>query len=117
MPFFSYTKDVLDAAQGKWPASGGQYDENMPAERRRNRPKSIEVFQNRIIERVFARAHPITPIIWFGPFIAYGLYVGLADLGIMATAGWFFGGWLLWTLLEYCLHRFLFHMGAETPER
>lgn len=117
MPLFAYTKEVLDAAQGKWPASGGLYDENAPPSRRRDRPKSIEVFQNRILEHVFARAHPITPIIWFGPFIAYGIYLGLADTGVWATLGRFLGGWLIWTLLEYGLHRFLFHMRAETPEQ
>jgi sterol desaturase/sphingolipid hydroxylase (fatty acid hydroxylase superfamily) len=117
MPFFAYTKDCLDAAQGEWPASGGFYEESSPGERRRDRPKSIDVFQNRFIEHVFARAHPITPIIWFGPFIAYGLYTGVVRAGVGWTALMFLGGWLAWTLMEYGLHRFLFHMGAHTPEQ
>jgi sterol desaturase/sphingolipid hydroxylase (fatty acid hydroxylase superfamily) len=117
MPFLAYTKDCLDAAQGKWPASGGFYDEAQPADRRRDRPKSIDVFENRVIEHVFARAHPITPIIWFGPFIAYGLYAGVRGAGALATIGMFLGGWLVWTLIEYILHRFLFHMSAHTPEQ
>jgi sterol desaturase/sphingolipid hydroxylase (fatty acid hydroxylase superfamily) len=117
MPFFAYTKDCLDAAQGEWPASGGFYDqERAPVERRRDRPKSIRIFKNGFIEAVFARAHPITPIIWFGPFIAYGVYTGVVRVGVALTALIFVGGWLAWTLLEYLLHRYLFHMGATTPD-
>src|SRR5215470_15024477 len=112
MAFPRYTQECLDAAQGKWPASGGYHGENV----RKNRPKFIRVFENDILEKVFARAHPITPIIWFGPFMAYGIYTGVVRTGVLGAVGLFAGGWLAWTFLEYLLHRFLFHMGAETPE-
>jgi sterol desaturase/sphingolipid hydroxylase (fatty acid hydroxylase superfamily) len=113
MPLLRYTQECLDAAQGKWPASGGQHGEDAP---RKNRPKYIRVFENDFIEKVFARAHPLTPIVWFGPFIAYGIYTGVVRAGAAATVGLFVGGWLIWTFIEYLLHRFLFHMRAETPE-
>jgi hypothetical protein len=115
MPFLRYTQDCLNAAQGQWPASGIMHgDEQAP---RRDRPRSIRVFENDFIEKVFARAHPITPILWFGPFIGYGLWDGARRAGLLAAVGLFAAGWLIWTLMEYLLHRFVFHMKADTPEQ
>src|SRR5262249_9561485 len=101
------------------PASGDGYydaarDPNEP--RRTNRPVSIRVFENGFIETVFAKAHPITPIIWFGPFMVAGMYLGVVRRGVLAATGLFVFGWLLWSLMEYGLHRFIFHMGAKTSK-
>jgi sterol desaturase/sphingolipid hydroxylase (fatty acid hydroxylase superfamily) len=75
-----------------------------------SRATSIRVFRNDVVERVFGRAHWVTPILWFGPVIAYGLLRARADgHGAPAIAGLFAAGWLAWTLIEYVLHRFLFH--------
>jgi sterol desaturase/sphingolipid hydroxylase (fatty acid hydroxylase superfamily) len=115
MPFLRYTQECLDAAQGKWPASGAWSAE--PAEKRRERPKTIRVFENDFLEKVFARSHPILPIVWFGPVILYGIGEALWRAGLLRTVGWFALGWLAWTFLEYLLHRFLFHMPAHTPEQ
>ena len=114
MPLLRYTKECLDAAQGKWPASGAWASES--TEKRKERPKTIRVFENTFIEKVFARSHPILPIVWFGPFIAYGAYESGARAGLLHTAVLFLVGWLVWTFIEYLLHRFLFHMPAHTPE-
>jgi hypothetical protein len=120
MAWLRYTKECLDAAQGAWPASGAWGVDGETggagAPRRRERPRSIRVFENDFIEKVFARAHPITPILWFGPFIGYGLFDGARRAGLLAALGMFLGGWLVWTLMEYLLHRFVFHMEANTPE-
>jgi dihydroceramide fatty acyl 2-hydroxylase len=120
MALIRYTQDCLDAAQGKWPATGdGYYDapREPSAARRRDRPVSIRVFENGFIETIFAKAHPITPILWFGPCIGYGLYLGVTRRGVLGAGGLFLFGWLLWTLLEYLLHRYVFHMAASTPEK
>ena len=117
MALLRYTNDCLEAAQGRWPASGGLYEESAPEDKRRARPKSIEIFENRVVEQLLARAHPITPIIWFGPFIAYGIYSGIARAGFVGAVGLYALGWFAWTFLEYLLHRFLFHMKADTPEQ
>src|SRR5262245_20499172 len=114
MGLLKYTQDCLNAAQGEWPGSGIMHGEERPTQR--ERPRFIRIFQNGFVERVFARAHPITPIVWFGPFMAYGIYDGLSRAGALATLGYFALGWLIWTLMEYLLHRFLFHMSAHTPE-
>jgi sterol desaturase/sphingolipid hydroxylase (fatty acid hydroxylase superfamily) len=118
MALLRYTQECLDAAQGKWPASGGYHGDGEAAsgERRRERPKTIRVFENGFIEKVFARAHPATPILWFGPLVAYGVVTGMGSHGVVGTALRFAAGWLAWTLLEYVLHRFLFHMEAHTPD-
>jgi len=82
-----------------------------------NKPLSIRVFENGFVENVFGKAHPITPIVWFGPLIAYGLYRGAtsAKLSSWRVFGLFVLGWLVWTFIEYLLHRFVFHFEAETP--
>src|SRR5450432_779770 len=119
MPLLEYTQDCLDAAQGKWPASGeGYFDPpRQPGQpRRADRPKAIRVFKNGFIENVFAKSHPVMPIVWFLPIIVYGLYSGYVHRGASSMFGMFFGGWFLWTLLEYFLHRIVFHMGATNPE-
>src|SRR5512143_2254604 len=114
MTWLRYTQECLDAAQGKWPASGAWGAD--PVDKRRQRPRRIRVFENGFIEHVFAQSHPILPIVWFGPFIAYGLIEGALRAGVARAAGLFLVGWLIWTFIEYLLHRFVFHMEARTPE-
>ena len=78
------------------------------------RARSIRVFRGGFAERVLGRAHPVTPIVWFGPVIAYGVWRGIDDgHGVPGTLGLVGAGWLAWTLIEYLLHRFLFHWRGE----
>jgi sterol desaturase/sphingolipid hydroxylase (fatty acid hydroxylase superfamily) len=107
-PFFrAYTDDCLDWALGLSTAKRTG----------RSRPRSIRVFRSTIVEEVFARAHPITPIVWFGPVIAFAGYRAMKAGPAAAAVAFalFVVGWLLWTLLEYGLHRYLFHMTAHSP--
>ncbi len=126
MPLLRHAPECLSAAQGEWPASGAWVRESAPGFSGRRepvaaaalpgrRPRAIRIFANPVVEHVFAKAHPITPIVWFGPFIAYGLVHGVLSVGALRTAEVFLLGWLVWTLIEYVLHRFLFHMRAGTP--
>lgn len=105
MALIELTQETIDAAHGRWPG----YD---PNDKRRERPVSIKVFKNDLIENVFGKAHPITPIVWFGWLIVYGVYRGVTSprVGALGTVGLFLVGWLIWTLMEYLLHRFVFHM-------
>jgi 4-hydroxysphinganine ceramide fatty acyl 2-hydroxylase len=52
----------------------------------------------------------VVPMVWL-PLVAYGTYLaseGFDDYGSL-TVSWLFG-LFLWTLVEYILHRFLFHL-------
>jgi sterol desaturase/sphingolipid hydroxylase (fatty acid hydroxylase superfamily) len=105
MALIAYTQECLDASEGKWPAHTDD-----PAFKGKKRPKRIRVFMSWFLENVLGKSHWVLPIVWFGPFIAYGLWRGFArESGVLGTLGIFAGGWLLWTLTEYLLHRFLFH--------
>jgi sterol desaturase/sphingolipid hydroxylase (fatty acid hydroxylase superfamily) len=94
MSLLALTPECLAAAAGEVPD---------------RRVVSIQVFQNRHLERFLGRAHFLTPIVWFGVPIAWGIARGLTRLGVPATIGLYLSGWLAWTLTEYLLHRFLFH--------
>jgi len=50
------------------------------------------------------------------PVIAYMLYISLwhQKLPILAVAGLFLLGVLLWTLVEYLIHRYIFHYEPKT---
>jgi dihydroceramide fatty acyl 2-hydroxylase len=97
-----YTSDCLESAEGRWPAE----DHTQPP--RKDRPLSIRVFQNTLLE-VTSRAHVITPAIWFGPFIVWSWVDGILGRGFARTLWLFLGGMLFFTLFEYLLHRFVFH--------
>ncbi len=100
-----FTQRFLDAADGKLPEIHGP---------RKLRPKTIDVLNFPIIEKYFGKAHWITPGLWFGPIMAWGLYRGWTDVatGPLKTIGLFFTGWFILSFVEYCLHRWLFHMAA-----
>ena len=103
-PLIRYTKACSEAAKIDWVRELG----------RGGRPITIRVFENGFLERVLGQAHPITPILWFGAPIAYGVWAGLVGPGVAITLGLFALGLLLWTLLEYVLHRVLFHFEAKS---
>jgi sterol desaturase/sphingolipid hydroxylase (fatty acid hydroxylase superfamily) len=77
--------------------------------------EGVPVFRAAWFERTFARAHPIMPGLWWGPLVAcciYGTAVDVRFDGIRAALG-FVLGFLAWTLVEYLLHRFVFHLAPE----
>ncbi len=82
-----------------------------PDRENRERREGIPIFQSPWLDLALTKAHPTLPWVWSVPIVALGLYRGLfvADTGIEGTLGLFLGGIALWTLIEYLLHRFLFH--------
>jgi sterol desaturase/sphingolipid hydroxylase (fatty acid hydroxylase superfamily) len=98
-----YTHDFLAAVE-RWPGVPGE-----PTKESRRTPGGVRVFHNRVLETALTKAHPISPILWTGPFIVYGAYTGFARGEAALTVGLLAAGILLWTLLEYVLHRFVFH--------
>ena len=105
MALFKFTQEVLDTADGKikLPPKG-------------KRPLRMQVYENAFIEKWFAQAHPITPGIWFGWAVVYGLYVAFTAMPWWLGLSTFFGGIVITTLIEYFLHRFGFHFEPKTEK-
>ncbi|MFY0654156.1 MAG: sterol desaturase family protein [Cyclobacteriaceae bacterium] len=75
-----------------------------------NKNESARMFKSDYLE-FFSKVHFTTPLYFFLPAIGYFVYLGLAEREY--SIGLFFGlvlaGFVLWTISEYLLHRFLFH--------
>lgn len=71
--------------------------------------KSAPLFGN-FLEPLSLTAWYVVPIMWLPP-VAYGTFVGTSGLGtpVIAAAYWVLG-LFLWSLIEYLMHRFLFHV-------
>ena len=82
------------------------------------RLESIRVFRSPLLEAC-THVHPLVPLALWGPLVAWLLYRTLAvhHLGIPAAAAVGGLGLLAWTLTEYGLHRFLFHLEPGGPRR
>ncbi|PHH60960.1 hypothetical protein CDD81_1017 [Ophiocordyceps australis] len=58
----------------------------------------------------------VVPTIWV-PCVTYGLYMANLGLGaVPVTAAYFVFGVFFWTFVEYCMHRFLFHLDDYLPD-
>src|ERR687892_998521 len=61
----------------------------------------------------FTRVHPPVPVIIYLPVILAMFVVGVGGAGLLNTAGLVLGGYAVWTLTEYWLHRVVFHFEPE----
>ncbi|WP_187264027.1 sterol desaturase family protein [Pontibacter beigongshangensis] len=81
-----------------------------------NHKGRAQIFQNPVLERL-TRTHIALPIIIFisiaGGLIYYGITYSF--INVVEAFGLFLVGWLIFTLLEYLAHRFVFHMDTDTP--
>ena len=75
-----------------------------------NKDETVRMFESDFIE-FFSRVHPATPLVLYMPVVGYMFYLSLwqRKLSILAVAGLFLLGVLLWTLVEYLIHRYIFH--------
>jgi 4-hydroxysphinganine ceramide fatty acyl 2-hydroxylase len=73
------------------------------------------MFDNPILEWG-SRVHPVVPPLIYLPVIGYLLVraVGHENLSVAAVASVFALGILAWSLSEYLLHRFLFHLEPDS---
>jgi sterol desaturase/sphingolipid hydroxylase (fatty acid hydroxylase superfamily) len=73
------------------------------------------MFDNPILEWG-SRVHPVVPPLIYLPVITYLLVraIGHEDLSVAAVAGVFALGILAWSLTEYLLHRFIFHLEPDS---
>ncbi|MCK6551974.1 sterol desaturase family protein [Myxococcota bacterium] len=80
--------------------------------------RAVKVSKNAPVNRMFesdffeffSHIHPWQPPLFFIPLITYVSWRGFdAGVGPVLFLGYFAVGLVTWTLLEYTLHRFLFH--------
>ncbi|KAJ5096566.1 hypothetical protein N7456_007287 [Penicillium angulare] len=77
--------------------------------------ESAPLFGN-FLEPLSKTAWYVVPIIWLPP-VLYGTTIGTAGLSNpLAAAAYWIGGACLWSLIEYLLHRFLFHVDKWLPD-
>jgi sterol desaturase/sphingolipid hydroxylase (fatty acid hydroxylase superfamily) len=85
----------------------GLVDAPRPKKAQRGSPR---MFKSDWVEKYFSRVRPLHVIVIWTPAVAYWLYrAHQTGAGVAASAGMFLVGVLIWTLLEYLLHRFVFH--------
>ncbi|CAN5465747.1 sterol desaturase family protein [soil metagenome] len=74
-----------------------------------------DVFQNSILERL-TRSHVAVPISIFIGFSIFLLYLGVSQMGlsVLTSIILFFIGLVLFSLMEYLVHKHLFHMLTDT---
>jgi len=73
---------------------------------------SPPLFETPWLDRL-TRVHPAVPAVIFGPVIALLVVLGVQGAGVPGAAGLMVGGYALWTLTEYWLHRVVFHFEPE----
>ncbi len=80
-----------------------------------NKNETVRMFESNFME-FFSHVHPATPVILYGPIIALMLYLAFVQKGLsfLAVLGFFVIGILTWTLLEYVIHRYVFHYEPKT---
>jgi 4-hydroxysphinganine ceramide fatty acyl 2-hydroxylase len=80
-----------------------------------NKNETVRMFKSDAME-FLSHVHPATPLVLYLPVISYMLYAAFwrSGLSIFTVAGLFIIGVLTWTLLEYIIHRWVFHYEPET---
>lgn len=75
---------------------------------------SAPLFGN-FLEPISKTAWYVIPLVW-GPVVLYHLSVAYKNMNPILTTFFFFLGVFVWTLIEYSLHRFLFHLDDWLPQ-
>lgn len=80
-----------------------------------NKNETVRMFESDFME-FFSHVHPATPIILYIPLVSYLMYLSFVggEMATMTVIGMFLVGILYWTLVEYLLHRFVFHYEPRT---
>jgi 4-hydroxysphinganine ceramide fatty acyl 2-hydroxylase len=72
-------------------------------------------FGHPLLEPLSKTAWYVIPTLWL-PYMSWHLYKSLAFNDPLTTGISYLGGILIWSLLEYVLHRFLFHVDDYLPD-
>jgi sterol desaturase/sphingolipid hydroxylase (fatty acid hydroxylase superfamily) len=70
------------------------------------------MFGSPLLDR-FTRVHPVVPVLIFVPAILALVLTGEQRVGVGHAFGLVLGGYAVWTLTEYWLHRVVFHFEPQ----
>ena len=70
------------------------------------------MFKSGLLDR-FTRVHHVVPVIIFLPAIVILFATGVGRVGLLEALAYAAGGYALWTLAEYWIHRVIFHFEPE----
>ena len=73
---------------------------------------SPPMFDSRLLD-VLSRVHPAVPVLIFTPAVVLLAAWELSSASVLTTAALTVGGYALWTLFEYWLHRIVFHFEPQ----
>jgi sterol desaturase/sphingolipid hydroxylase (fatty acid hydroxylase superfamily) len=73
---------------------------------------SPPMFKSGVLDK-FTRVHHMVPVVIFLPAIAILFAYGIDRVGFVPSLGYALGGYILWTLAEYWIHRVIFHFEPE----
>ena len=73
---------------------------------------SPPMFESRVLDAL-SRVHPLVPVLIFVPGIVVLAGWSLSKVSVLSTLALAVGGYALWTLFEYWLHRLVFHFEPE----
>ena len=84
----------------------------------RHQPGAGRIFKNPVLEAL-TKTHIAIPLAMFWSVGVITLWYSMAKLGIHWTTAlvFFLGGIVLFTFVEYAMHRYLYHIPAETEKR
>jgi sterol desaturase/sphingolipid hydroxylase (fatty acid hydroxylase superfamily) len=73
---------------------------------------SPPMFKSGLLDR-FTRVHHLVPVVIFLPAIVLLFATGVGRVGLLGSLAYAAGGYALWTLAEYWIHRVIFHFEPE----
>src|SRR5215217_7714131 len=73
---------------------------------------SPPMFRSGLLDR-FTRVHPAVPVLIYLPVIAFLFGTGVTRVGVLNSVALVLGGYAVWTLTEYWMHRVVFHFEPE----
>lgn len=83
-----------------------------------NHKGSARIFENPVLEKL-TKTHIALPISIFIVISVGLIYYGITHsfISVLEAVGLFLAGWLMFSLIEYLAHRYVFHMNTDTPAK
>ncbi|MEX2196820.1 MAG: sterol desaturase family protein [Thermoleophilaceae bacterium] len=72
------------------------------------------MFESDMLDRL-SRVHPAVPVLIFLPAVTIFAALALDGMSPLITLAWAVGGYFFWTLMEYWIHRVVFHFEPDHP--